>query len=459
MQTLAQRIERSPLTPEAESAGFILADWIDQHALECDKGTIDRIFKLFLCQKPVDFLSRLESGTTPIFQQETLSQLRDSSIWKCLWLLAGRCVEADHSPRYIYEAFLAHLDIICRWFKFMTYVANLKVGTPELGFCVSPQLRGTFSRSISYLLHKLVSWDEEMTTKIYSDPQMIEVIVKTWILKAKFSDDNPQQEPSILFAGLLSHFQNLPLDQWKERILGGFDQDDHEIIIDVALNYLRSSISNSNWPVREIFSNFMVIIHLYRTLEPTMTLSTRKTAVSYIMMALKRIADIPREEHRTSFSTAREGEDALQWNAFILGCGVWLIDCLTQRDDLVPWLTWLIQAGFLRVVARCDQWMENIRYISSTSKYDENIVNMVSTLSSLCVLKSFVVLLHDELAVLDDLCLGPDNLAHPQLRASFELLKLTVHARMDFFAQSRNEPARLHLICDGPGVSASSFSH
>ena len=340
----------------------------------------------------------------------------------------------------------------------MTYLTNLKVGTQEIAIGIPPEMREVFSRSISRVLTKIIALGEEMETKIYSDPQMVEVIVKTWITKAKFSDENSQEEPSILFSCLLSHFRRLPHDQWKERILGAFDQEDHEIIIDVALSYLRSTIDGPDWQVKEAHSNLMALVHLYKYLEPTVPLPTRRIVASYVMMILKRITDTPREEHHASFSPDREGRDAFRGVAYMVGCGVWFLDCIARRDDVVPWLNWLIQAGLLRIIARCDQWMEEIRDTSSPGNYDESIITMVSaTLSSLCVLRSFTTLLYDELAVLVDLGLGPNDIAHPRLRSAFEYLQRTVETRMAFFTQTKDEPVRVHLSCSGPSVSF--FSH
>ncbi|KAK7691848.1 hypothetical protein QCA50_005252 [Cerrena zonata] len=162
-------------------------------------------------------------------------------------MLAGIHVDEQSLPDHVREAFVAHLDMICRWFKIMANLAHLKFETGAgYGFTVSPQLRITFTRAISYLLNKLLIWDDEMQEMIYGDPQMHVVIVKTWILKAKFSDSYDQDEPASLFHRYLSYYKDQADAMWRESTLNSFEEEDRELVADVALDYLRQTVEKAN---------------------------------------------------------------------------------------------------------------------------------------------------------------------------------------------------------------------
>ncbi|KAK7691847.1 hypothetical protein QCA50_005251 [Cerrena zonata] len=431
-QVLAYRIERSPFSDTAEAAGYIIAKRIAEHKLRCTPATVDRIFALFNSQRRPEVLAGIEDGSIPPSLQ-TLSQFAYQSTWDCLIHLADVCAQ-NPSLSQIRDAFITNLDVIVRWFSVMIDLSYGRLaGTHRFIATLRPQ----FSSTIAALLLNLTALIGPL---IYSDLRLIGIIVKTWILNAKYPNDVPRLAPAQVFYRCLLHYRSQASGFCDDRILESFDEIDVDCdsVADVALKYLRETSQGQGWDPIELYTNLEIIHYFYMKIDPLKQALLQNNIGIRVMKVMQKITRVLHEQD----------PDPYEIHIPILGYSIWFLYHIAKDGDTISWVIEWIHSGLLQMLLLCDHWMERLRTFNTG--FTRALVNFFrKLLPRLCIFKSFVVVLANELAAHEELGIGTD-LRDPFLQPFVSVLTKLAKAQAKLARQLRHAPVCVYRVCEGP---------
>lgn len=444
LQVLVRRFEQAPFSETAETAGHIIASRIANRTLQCDRATVNRIFHLFKLQRPSGLLVGIENGNIPLFSSASRSQFGYDSTWECLRVLANRCTAAEEPIR---DAFVAHLDTICRWFQVMidmVYFQPEATSTTSTGLIFPPALRTRICATITAVLLGIMTADQiTIEPKVCSDPRMIKIITKVWISKAIYPNNFPLLGPTQLFDRCIVYYASMPGDDCDEHIVQAFDEIevDYDFVASVALGYLHESVHSQEWDLNGVFTNLEILQFLYRRIQPLKEPFLENDIGTLVLKVLQRVTDVLEERD--------SGPD--EPHCQVLGYSVVLLYQIAHEGDTIPWVVQWIQGDLLFMLLQCDPWMKNLMNLEP--RFAQVIIMFLSEFfPRLCVFKSFVTPLARELAALEEAGIGID-LSNYFLRHAMPVLKTLARAQADTVYDLRYLPVFLYRVCEGRGVS------